>query len=61
MLIPRRSVFLRLSDAHVLISKHIDWHVFRHTFSTLVAENDEDVKTVHSLMHHANSNITMNI
>ncbi len=36
-------------------------HVFRHTFSTLLAENDEDVKTVQSLMRHANSNITMNI
>ena len=44
-----------------LVSKHISWHVFRHTFSTLLAENDEDVKTVLSLMRHANSNITMNI
>jgi integrase len=35
--------------------------VFRHTFSTLLAENDEDVKTVQSLMRHANSSITMNI
>jgi integrase len=32
-----------------------------HTFSTLLAENDEDVKTVQSLMRHANSSITMNI
>jgi integrase len=31
------------------------------TYSTLLAENDEDVKTVQSLMRHANSNITMNI
>ena len=44
-----------------LVTKHISWHVFRHTFSTLLAENDEDVKTVQSLMGHANSNITMNI
>jgi integrase len=43
------------------IFKHITWHVFRHTFSTLLAENDEDVKTVQSLMRHANSNITMDI
>lgn len=27
----------------------------------MLAENDEDVKTVQSLMRHANSNITMNI
>jgi len=44
-----------------LVTKHISWHVFRHTFSTLLAENDEDVKTVQSLMRQANSNITMNI
>ena len=44
-----------------LVTKHISWHVLRHTFSTLLAENDEDVKTVQSLMRHANSNITMNI
>src|SRR5216684_2885802 len=43
------------------ITKHINWHVFRHTFSTLLAENDEDVKTVQSLMRHANSAITMDI
>ncbi len=43
------------------ITKHINWHVFRHTFSTLLAENDEDVKTVQSLMRHANSKITTNI
>ena len=43
------------------ITKHISWHAFRQTFSTLLAENDEDVKNVQSLMRHANSNITMNI
>jgi site-specific recombinase XerD len=43
------------------INKPISWHVFRHIFSTLLAENDEDVTTVQSLMGHANSNITMNM
>jgi integrase len=43
------------------INKPITWHVFRHSFSTLLAENEEDVKTAQSLMRHANSNITMNI
>lgn len=43
------------------VTKHINWHVFRHTFFTPLAENDEDVKTVQSPMRHANSNITMNI
>jgi integrase len=43
------------------ITKRINWHVFRHTFSTLLAENDEGVKTVQSLMRHGNSSMTMDI
>lgn len=53
--------YIRPAAERARITKHISWHVFRHTFSTLLAENDEDVKTVQSLMRHANSNITMNI
>jgi integrase len=36
-------------------------HTFRHTFSSLLMENGEDVKTVQSLMRHANSQITLDI
>ncbi len=43
------------------ITKHIDWHVFRHTFSTLLASNGEDVKTVQSLLRHANPSITFSL
>jgi len=53
--------YIRPAAERAKITKHISWHVFRHTFSTLLAENDEDVKTVQSLMRHANSNLTMNI
>src|SRR5260370_4820243 len=53
--------YIRPAAQRAQITKSITWHVFRHTFSTLLAENDEDVKTVQSLMRHANSNITMNI
>jgi integrase len=53
--------YIRPAAQRAQITKSINWHVFRHTFSTLLAENDEDVKTVQSLMRHANSNITMNI
>ena len=52
--------YIRPAAERAKITKRISWHVFRHTFSTLLAENDEDVKTVQSLMRHANSNITMN-
>jgi integrase len=43
------------------ITKHINWHVFRHTFSTPLAANGEDVKTVQSLLRHANPSITLSI
>jgi site-specific recombinase XerD len=43
------------------ITKHLNWHVFRHTFATLLAANGEDVKTVQSLLRHANPGITMGI
>jgi integrase len=51
----------RMKGRQPLWPEAIERHVFRYTFSTLLAENDEDVKTVQSLMRHANSNITMNI
>jgi hypothetical protein len=41
------------------ITNHLNWHVFRHTFSTLLASNGEDVKTVQSLLRHANPSITL--
>jgi integrase len=43
------------------ITKHISWHTFRHTFSTLLAQNGEDVKTVQSLMRHANPRLTLEV
>ncbi len=43
------------------ITKHITWHCFRHTFSTLMVGNGEDVKTAQSLLRHANPNITLGI
>jgi integrase len=41
------------------LTKSVSWHVFRHTFSTLLVGNGEDVKTAQSPMRHANPNITM--
>ncbi len=36
-------------------------HTFRHTYSTLLKANNEDVKVVQELMRHANISTTMNI
>ena len=41
------------------ITKPIGWHVFRHTFATLLKANGEDIKTVQELLRHASSKITM--
>jgi len=41
------------------ISKRIGWHTFRHTYSTLLKANGEDIKVVQELLRHANSKITM--
>ena len=39
----------------------IGWHTFRHTYSTLLIGNGENVKVVQELMRHANSRCTMEI
>jgi integrase len=52
---------IRPAAKRVGITKRVTWHTFRHTFSSLLAENDEDVKTVQSLMRHANPRITLEI
>jgi integrase len=39
----------------------VTWHTFRHTFSTLLLENGEDVKTAQSVLRHANPGITLGI
>jgi integrase len=43
------------------ITKHITWHSFRHTFSTLLVGNGEDIKTAQSMLRHANPNLTLGI
>jgi integrase len=41
------------------ITKHVRWHVFRHSFATLLKGNGEDVKTVQELLRHADSKVTL--
>src|SRR5580658_6878855 len=47
----------RKADIH----KNIGSHTFRHTLSTLLKANGEDVKTVQELLRHANSRITLDV
>jgi integrase len=43
------------------IKKRISWHTFRHTFSTLLIANGEDIKVVQELMRHGTARITVEI
>jgi integrase len=41
------------------INKHVSWHVFRHSYATLLKANGEDVKVVQESLRHATFQITM--
>jgi integrase len=43
------------------ITKRIGWHMFRHTYSSLLSEYGNDVKVVQELMRHAKVSTTMEI
>src|SRR5215472_12196148 len=43
------------------IRKHIGWHTFRHTYTTLLHANGEDVKVVQELLRHGSAKITMDV
>jgi integrase len=43
------------------IQKHVSWHTFRHTYSTILKANGEDVKVVQELLRHASARITLDV
>ena len=43
------------------IQKHVGWHTFRHSFSTILIGNGENVKVVQELMRHSNCRATLEI
>ena len=43
------------------ISKRVGFHTFRHTYTTLLTQNGEDIKVVQELLRHANSRITLDL
>ena len=52
---------VRPAAARAGIWKHIGWHTFRHSFSTMLVANGENVKVVQELMRHANCRCTLEI
>jgi integrase len=45
--------------ARKLGNKKMSWHTFRHTFSTLLKGNGEDVKVVQELLRHSTAKMTL--
>jgi integrase len=43
------------------IPKRVRFLTFRHTYTTLLTQNNEDMKVVQELLHHANSRITLDL
>jgi integrase len=43
------------------IQKRVGFHTFRHTYTTLLTQNNEEVKVVQELLRRANSRITLDL
>ena len=41
--------------------KRVGFHTFRHTYTTLLTQNNEEVNVVQELLRHANSRITLDL
>jgi integrase len=39
----------------------MSWHTFRHTFSSILKSNGEDVKVVQELLRHSTSRMTLEL
>jgi len=44
---------------HLGINKKVSWHTFRHTFSSILKSNGEDVKVVQELLRHSTARMTL--
>lgn len=58
------SLWKRVGKPAVLrasINKRVGWHTFRHTYTTLLKNNGEDIKVVQELLRHANARVTMDV
>jgi len=63
---PRRpegvlSKIIRPAAVRAGIKKRIGWHTFRHTYSSTLVANGENLKVVQELMRHASSRFTLEV
>jgi len=57
----RLSKIIRPAAVRAGIKKRIGWHTFRHTYSSTLIANGENVKVVQELMRHASSRFTLEV
>jgi integrase len=50
---------IRPAAVTVGITRHIGWHTFRHTYSSLLKANGADIKVMQELLRHASSRVTL--
>ena len=55
------SKIIRRAAVRAGIKKKIGWHTFRHTYSSTLIANGENVKVVQELMRHASSRFTLEV
>ena len=55
------SKIIRRAAVRAGIKKKIGWHTFRHTYSSTLIANGENVKVVQELLRHASSRITQDV
>jgi integrase len=51
--------FIRSMAVKAGITRHIGWHTFRHTYSSLLRETRADIKVMQELLRHASSRVTL--
>jgi integrase len=52
---------IRPAAVRAKITKHIGWHTFRRTFTTLLKDNGADVKVMQELLRHATVKMTLEV
>lgn len=52
---------IRPAAVRAKIAKHVGWHTFRRTFTTLLKDNGADVKVMQELLRHATVKMTLEV
>lgn len=54
-------VYIKPAPKKIGLTKRIGWHMFRHTFGTILNANGENPKVIQELLRHATLKVTMNL